>query len=159
MSFAHELAALFRRDLIRLRQELEAFSGEADLWKTVPGVSNSAGHLAQHLEGNLREYVGRQLGGLEYTRNRPAEFQGPPRARQELVAALTVLAGLVPEVIASLPEEKLSAAFPERVLGPELSTRQFLIHLYGHLSYHLGQVDYLRRMLTGAGAIELAKLS
>lgn len=158
MVLSQELAALFRRDLMRLRQQLEAFPNEADLWKAVPGVSNSAGHLAMHLEGNLREYIGRQLGGVDYTRNRPAEFQGPPKPRAELLAGLATTMGLVPDAISSLSAETLAAPFPERVLGPELSTQQFLVHLYGHLSYHLGQVDYLRRLLTGAGALDLAKL-
>jgi len=39
-----------------------------------------------------------------------------------------------------------------------LPTQQMLIHLEGHLSYHLGQIDYLRRLLTGDGAISLAEL-
>lgn len=155
MTLVHDLAALYRRDLIRLRQELAAFDDEAGIWKTVPGVTNSAGHLALHLEGNLREYIGRQLGGIEYQRNRPAEFQGPPKPKQELVAAVAELATLVPGVIENLNAGVLDAPSCEK---PALSTRQFLIHLYGHLSYHLGQIDYLRRVVTGAGAIDLAQL-
>ena len=158
MTLPPELAALFRRDLTRLRQEIEAFSTETDIWKLVPGVSNSAGHLTMHLEGNLREYIGRQIGGVAYTRNRPAEFQGPPKPRPELLAGIDLVLSLVPGVVAALNEEHLAAPFPERVLGPELSTQQFLIHLYGHLAYHLGQIDYLRRVLTTAGAIDLARL-
>jgi hypothetical protein len=71
---ASELAALFSRDITRLIQELQAFPDTASLWKTQPGVTNSAGNLALHLEGNLREYIGRQLGHVDYTRDRPAEF-------------------------------------------------------------------------------------
>ena len=137
---------------------MEAFADEQDLWRTAGGVTNSAGHLALHLEGNLREYVGRQLGGVGYQRDRPAEFAGPPKGRRELVVALTVVLGIVPEVIAGLTEEELAAPYPERVLGAELSTRQFLVHLHGHLTYHTGQIDYLRRMLTGGGALELVGL-
>jgi hypothetical protein len=33
-----------------------------------------------------------------------------------------------------------------------------LVHLNGHLNYHLGQMDYLRRAITGHGAIHLAEL-
>lgn len=74
MSIAIELAALVRRDLTRLLQQLQAFPNEAALWQTVPGISNSAGNLVLHLDGNLREYVGRQLGGLPYQRQRNLEF-------------------------------------------------------------------------------------
>ena len=59
---ATELAALFARDLRRLQQQLDAFPDDATVWATAPGVTNSAATLALHLEGNLREYIGRQLG-------------------------------------------------------------------------------------------------
>jgi hypothetical protein len=77
-----ELAALFARDLQRLRQELDAFPDDAAVWATAPGVTNSAGTLALHLEGNLREYVGRQLGGRAYLRERRAEFSMRSRSRR-----------------------------------------------------------------------------
>jgi hypothetical protein len=37
--------------------------------------------------------------------------------------------------------------YPEVVLEAQMTTREFLIHLHGHLNWHLGQVDYLRRIL------------
>lgn len=155
---ATELAALFARDLARLRQEVEAFPDTASLWVTAPGIPNSAGTLALHLEGNLREYIGRQIGHLDYRRDRPAEFATRDVAQAELAARADGLRETIPPVIAALSEADLSATFPEVVLGVPLSTRQFLIHLNGHLNYHLGQIDYLRRITTGHGAIALAGL-
>ena len=154
-----ELAALFARDIARLRQELEAFPDTTTLWTTVPGVSNAAGTLALHLEGNLREYVGRQLGRIDYRRDRPAEFSTRSVTRMELAARADALRNDIPPVIAGLSEAELARPYPEMVLGVPMSTRQFLIHLGGHLNYHLGQIDYLRRMSTGKGAITLAGLS
>ena len=158
MVFATELAALFTRDIARLRQELEAFPDTASLWVTGPGVTNAAGTLALHLEGNLREYIGRQIGAIDFTRDRPAEFsrRGVPQA--DLVARIDAVLAAIPPVIAGLSDAALEAAYPEAVLGRTWSTRQFLIHLNGHLNYHLGQIDYLRRLTTGAGAIQLAGL-
>ncbi len=158
MTFAHELAGLFRRDLTRLHQEVKAFANEPDLWRVTGGMANSAGHLTLHLEGNLREYVLRIIGGEPFQRDRPAEFNGSPQPRAELLSRVTSLVERVPPVIGSLDDARLDAAYPENVLGPELTVRQFLIHLYGHLSYHTGQIDYVRRALTGAGAIDLTKL-
>jgi len=145
MSFSSELAALFRRDLTKLAMQVRAFPKVEMLWE-VPGagVTNSAGNLAVHLEGNLREYIGRQLGGLEYTRVRDREFSDK---------GLGVEVDLIPGVVASLTQEKLEATYPENVLGAPLSTRQFLVHLQGHLNYHLGQIDSMRRMLTGDGSL------
>jgi uncharacterized damage-inducible protein DinB len=155
---ASELAALYARDLTRLIQELRAFPDTATIWQTTPGVSNSAGTLALHLEGNLREYVGRQLGQIAYTRQRPLEFSARGVEQAELIARLEAVQEMVPRVIAALSDPQLEADYPEAVLGKPVSTRFFLMHLAGHLNYHLGQVDYLRRLLTTNGAIDLAGL-
>ena len=155
---AQELAALYARDIARLIQELHAFPDTGSLWKTAPGVSNAAGTLALHLEGNLREYIGRQLGSLPFERNRPLEFSARGVAQSELIGRLEAVRSSIPPVIARLNAAQLDAPYPEQVLGIPMSTRQFLIHLAGHLNYHLGQVDYLRRFVTGSSAIDLAAL-
>jgi hypothetical protein len=153
---ATELAALFARDLHRLRQQLEAFPDDAAVWALAPGVTNSAGTLALHLEGNLREYIGRQLGGRTYVRDRPAEFSTRSVPRAQLLDCVAQLQTDIPPVIGALTATLLEAVYPEVVLGVPLTTRQFLVHLHGHLNYHLGQIDYLRRVTTGQGAIGLA---
>ena len=155
---ASELAALFARDIARLIQELQAFPDTVSVWKTAPGVTNAAGTLALHLEGNLREYIGRQLGQIDFTRDRPLEFSARGVERDELIARLERVKAQIPPVIAALPDDRLGAIYPEDVMGKPMTTRQFLIHLEAHLNYHLGQVDYLRRVVTGSGAIDLAGL-
>jgi hypothetical protein len=114
--------------------------------------------LALHLEGNLREYIGRQLGHLEYTRDRPREFSARDIAQQELLDRVEKLRGTIPPVIRGLAPEALAVAYPEPYNGAAISIQQFLIHLLTHFNYHLGQIDYLRRFTSGAGAIELASL-
>jgi hypothetical protein len=158
MDFAQEIAALYRRDLTRLLQELEAFPDDDTLWRTLPGVSNSAGNLAQHLEGNLREYVGRQVGNVAYQRQRDAEFSALGLSKADLVQRLTALRDLILPVIEGLSPESLDAMFPQQIYGAPISTRQLLVALQAHLNYHLGQIDYLRRVLTGVGAIEFVGL-
>ena len=158
MALATELALLFRRDLTRLIQQIQAFPDDGTLWQRRPGIANSAGNLVLHLEGNLREYVGRQVGGLRYRRVRELEFSETGLPKQELIARLTELRDAIPEILGELSSEELDAEYPEVVLERPLSTRAFLIHLQGHLNWHLGQVDYLRRVLTGNGAIQAAGL-
>lgn len=153
-----ELASLFARDLTRLLQEVRAFPDTSALWQTRPGISNAAGTLVLHVEGNLREFVGRQLGGTPYERDRRREFSARGVEQDGLVRRLEALRELIPPTIQGLSPERLAAAYPEPYGGAVLSTRQFLIHLLAHLDYHLGQVDYLRRVVTGSGAIELAGL-
>ena len=111
-----ELAALFARDIERVMQELRAFPDTESIWKTAPGVSNAAGTLALHLEGNLREYIGRQLGQIAYTRDRPREFSARGMAREEVIARLEAVKASIPAVIAALTNEQLDAIYPENVL-------------------------------------------
>ena len=155
MAIHSELISLFTRDLRRVAQEIEAFPTDESLWQTAPGVTNSAGNLALHLEGNLREYIGRQLGGIAYTRQRPLEFSTTGLMRADVAARIDAVRETV---IPALAKADLDALFPENVLGQPLTTRQFVFHLLGHLNYHLGQIDYLRRMNTGDGAIKLTGL-
>lgn len=147
MSITSELAFLFDRDLAKLSKQIEAFPTDEALWQTLPGVINSAGNLALHIEGNLREFVGRQLGNLPYERKRDLEFSSKGQSRDELCKRLAELRRSIPSVIEELSAEQIEMEYPKAVLEVATSTQQFLIHLYGHLNWHLGQVDYLRRIL------------
>jgi len=158
MAIGDELAALFHRDLSRLAQQLPAFTDYSTVWQCVPGITNSAGNLILHLEGNLREYVGRVLGGCPYNRIREEEFTAFGIPLAELAARIEELRRLVPGVIERLTDAQMEAKFPDDPLGSPVPTRQFLISLHGHLNYHLGQIDYLRRILTRGTAVEYVHL-
>ena len=147
MSFVEDLAALFARDLSKMVEQIRAFPSEEALWATPPGITNSAGTLALHMDGNLREYVGRQLGGVSYTRDRPSEFSARGVARDELIARLSELCELVPSIVAGLSDAQIEANYPDVVFGAPMQTRWFLLHLYGHLNWHRGQLDYVRRIV------------
>ena len=148
MSITNELAALFRRDLAKFAKQIESFPTDELLWQTLPGVINPAGNLALHIEGNLSEFVGRQLGGVPYQRNRDLEFSSKQGSRADLSTLLAKLSESIPAVIEALNADQFEKQYPQVVLDRPMSTGEFLIHLYGHLNWHLGQVDYLRRMLT-----------
>ena len=151
MSITSDLRFLFDRDLAKLSRQIEAFPNDEALWQTLPGVTNAAGNLALHIEGNLWEYVGRQLGNVPYERKRDLEFSSKGLSRAELSTRLAELRRTIPSVIEGLSAEQMEMEYPEVVLGTTTSTQEFLIHLYGHLNWHLGQVDYLRRILVKDG--------
>ena len=153
-----ELAALFRRDLTRLAQELRAIPGDGVLWTKPPGVSNPIGNLVLHLEGNLREYIGRQLGGVPYSRQREREFTDAGLTLDNLLARVEPLTLLIPEIIGGLSDADLNRVYPEEPFNRPISTAQYLISLNNHLNYHLGQIDYLRRILTSGGAVDFVQL-
>lgn len=152
MPLATELIALFTRDLSRLAQQIAEFPTDEALWQPAPGIANSAGNLALHLEGNLREYIGRQLGAIPYTRQRPLEFSAKGLTKTDLITRIENVRAAVIPVLANAD---FDAIFPENVLGEPLTTRQFVMHLYGHLNYHLGQVNYYRRLTLNAGLLPL----
>jgi len=158
VSLATYLAALFRRDLRRLAQELRAFPDDGPLWVKPPGINNSIGTLVLHLEANLRDYIGLHLGGVPYTRERDREFSQTGLSIDDLRARIDSLASTVPEILAGLSEAELGGMYPKKGWSSPVTMAQFLIHLHGHLNYHLGQIDYLRRILTSAGAIDFVQL-
>ena len=149
---------LFSRDLTRLIQELKAFPNDETLWERAPGVKNSAGNLVLHLEGNLREYIGRQLGGVAYSRVRDQEFALAGISRDDLVRRMEDVKELVAKVVSERSDSELARPHPERVLERDVCSRDLLIHLHGHLNFHLGQIDYLRRILTEGSAVAFAGL-
>jgi hypothetical protein len=141
------LIVLFNRDLTILFKEINAYSDEVILWQRAEGTSNPAGNLALHLVGNLNEYVGRQLGQVPYTRNRPLEFSATDVPKSELLGMIDNTRILVEKSIKGLTVEQFFDDYPENVLGYTMSVSYFLIHLHGHLTYHLGQINYHRRIL------------
>jgi hypothetical protein len=159
MSLSTDLADLFRRDLTRLLQQLDAFPDTAALWRTLPGVTNSAGNLIIHLEGNLREYIGRCIADIPYQRHRDAEFSSTGLTIDDLRPRIQQLIDSIPPAIAALTPDALAAIQSEPMAKKQMPTHQYLLHLYGHFNYHLGQIDYLRRISTTDAAIPLAQLS
>jgi hypothetical protein len=158
-----DLKTIMARELRALAREVQAYPDDASVWRTFPGISNSAGTLVLHLAGNLQYYIGTKLGGGGYVRDRQAEFARRDVPRHELLAeidrALAAVEGTLPRV----SDQTLAADFPEPVGGKTLRTGEFLLHLATHLGWHLGQLDYHRRMVTGdrgmIGAIALGELA
>jgi uncharacterized damage-inducible protein DinB len=142
-----ELQALYERDLQRLHKEIAAFVQDEHLWQKSGNVPNSAGNLALHLVGNLSTYIGLTLGKVPYVRDRQAEFATKNLPKEELLRQIEHTKAVVLASLQALREEDLTQDYPEEVLGYKMTTGFFLMHLLAHLSYHLGQVNYLRRIL------------
>lgn len=148
---AEHLRALLLRDLRALRREVEAYPNDDAVWALAPGVANSCGTLVLHLAGNLRLYVGHHIGGIAYERDRPREFAARGLPRTELLAELDVTMSAVDRALTKLDDAKLAAEFPIAIGGTRANTQEILLHCAVHLGYHLGQVDYHRRLTTGVG--------
>lgn len=144
------LIAIFERDLQRLHNQIEMYSSDDLLWSTVEGVTNSGGNLCLHLVGNLRTFIGGQLGNTGYVRDRHAEFNDKFVDRNKMLADVLDTKVMVTQTIQSLSATDLEAVYPIEVFKKPMTTQFFLIHLATHLSYHLGQINYHRRILSRA---------
>ena len=85
---------------------------------------------------------------LLFRTTRPLEFSSKGLPLTEILARIEQLEATIPDLVAALTESQMEAPYPENVLGEPMSTRRFLLHLHGHLQYHTGQVNYLRRIIT-----------
>lgn len=141
------LRILFSRDLAKLKAELELYKTEENIWRVDKDILNSAGNLSLHLIGNLNTYIGAVLGNTGYVRNRPEEFSLKNIPRQELIANIHQTIDMIGPVLDALTEEQLTTEYPQLVNDEKVQTEYFLVHLAMHLSYHLGQVNYHRRLL------------
>ncbi|AKQ45940.1 DinB superfamily protein [Rufibacter radiotolerans] len=142
-----EFTQLFSRDLDRLQAEIQAFRKESNLWMTKGDIKNSAGNLCLHLMGNLRTYIGRNMGSYAYVRDRDAEFALKDIPAEIVLNQIKETKALVVATLTQMAPEDLEAPHKEEVFGYAMSNRYFLLHLLAHLSYHLGQINYLRRVL------------
>jgi hypothetical protein len=140
------LIKLFDRDLSRLQQEAGLIK-EENLWKTTGTIKNPAGNLCLHLIGNLNTYIGKNIGGIPYTRDRDAEFTNTDVPQQQLMKQVEATKDVVLSVLRNMSEASLKEKHVENVLGFEMTNEYFLMHLAMHLAYHLGQVNYIRRAL------------
>jgi hypothetical protein len=144
------IAALLDRDLRALQREVETYPDDASLWRPVPGITNVGGTLALHLTGNIQHYFGARLGGTGYTRDRNGEFARRNVPRSELLREIEAARAAVRAAASKISEGELSSVFPETVGGVRVQAGEYLIHLATHFAYHLGQLDYHRRMVTGS---------
>ena len=142
-----DLRKLFMRDLEKLEKEINAYRNEDSIWRTDVGISNSAGNLCKHLTGNLRHFIGSILGSSDYVRNRAAEFSAPHLSRESLKIEIASTKEAIDLTFDKLDISKMKQTYPIEVFGHEMTTQYFLLHLLSHLNYHLGQVNYHRRLL------------
>ena len=141
------LSLLFERDIRRLQTEINAYRDENTIWKISGSISNSGGNLSLHLLGNLQHYIGAILGKTSYKRNRPEEFTLKNVSLSEINASIEHTIEVVKHTILSITEESLENPYPEKVFDYPMTTEYFLLHLLAHLNYHLGQINYHRRIM------------
>ena len=142
------LTELYERDLNSLKKEIESYADEQSLWLIKDGISNNAGNLCLHLIGNLNHFIGATLGKTGYVRERDKEFSQKNVPRKELISSIDKTLQVVKSTIEKLSADDFNSNFPLEFLGKTVKTDFMLINLVAHLNYHLGQINYHRRLLS-----------
>jgi len=143
------LKTLFARDLNKLKTEIELYGDEKNLWLIDKNISNSAGNLCLHLIGNLNTYIGVALAQSNYIRERDLEFSSKNVPREQLLQMIDKVTAVVEAGLSTLRPDEMPSDFPMVIWDKPTEMEFTLVHLYGHLNYHLGQINYHRRLLDG----------
>jgi len=141
------LIRLFTRDLNQLKTEIGLYKEERNLWVLKKEISNTGGNLSLHIVGNLNHFIGAQLGNTNYIRQRSLEFSLKEVPKKEILLQIDETLGIVKNTLKAVSSENLKKNYPIEVFGHPMSTEYFLVHLSTHLTYHLGQINYHRRLL------------
>jgi uncharacterized damage-inducible protein DinB len=141
------LKKIFRRDLEKLKLEISLYKEESKIWVVENSIANSSGNLCLHLVGNLNTYIGAEIGKTGYIRDRELEFSLKNISSNELLAKIDATIQVVEKSLDKLTEEDLDKEYALVVFTEKTTTGYFLVHLAVHLGYHLGQINYHRRLL------------
>jgi hypothetical protein len=144
------LKLIFNRDLLKLKTEIELYKDEENIWRIDKGITNSAGNLCLHLIGNLNAYIGVGLAKTNYVRRRDLEFALKNVPKTELIQQIEQVIMVVETGLNSLTNNNLEEDFPIIIWGKPTQMVYTLVHLTTHLNYHLGQINYHRRLLDTA---------
>ena len=141
------LPEFYERDLQKLKEEIALYKNESDLWLVKNEIINSAGNLCLHLIGNLNHFIGATLGNTGYVRTRKLEFSSKNISRTQLIADIEKTIAVIENTLDKLSEEDYEKDFPLLKHDKVVSTEHMLLHLLTHLNYHLGQINYHRRLM------------
>ena len=149
IELARTARGMILRELAAMARMVELYPDDASIWRDAPGVPNRGGTLVLHCCGSLRHYIGARVGGSDYVRDRDAEFTRRDASRGELLRIIEAAAAEVDRALSLVREGDLDGDFPDIVGGQRVAAREMIMHVCSHLAYHLGQLDYHRRFVTG----------
>ncbi len=136
---------IYLRDIQKLHDEIQLYANDDLLWKVEPGISNSGGNLCLHLIGNLQHFIGATLANTGYVRNREEEFSTKDLSKHELMVMLHDTQAMLQSALPKLTDADLNKEYPYDFMGKR-TTAWYLNQFLLHFQYHLGQINYHRRL-------------
>src|SRR6185295_2819888 len=141
------IADQYEAALLQLKNEINSYTHKENVWRIENQIANSGGTLAWHLIGNLNHFIGAALGNTGYVRQRDKEFSDRNIPTSKLMKEVYELTYRVKNIVANLTDEQLYADFPLKDGKSGKITVERLVYLLAHLQYHVGQINYHRRLL------------
>ena len=141
------LISLYEKELDKLAEEINAYTSDEQLWKISGDILNSGGNLCLHITGSLQHFIGATLGDSGYIRNREAEFKLKNIPRQKLLEEIENSKRVVIDTLEQVSKKELDSEFPIRVLDEPATTEYMLVFFLRHVGYHIGQINYHRRLV------------
>jgi Protein of unknown function (DUF1572) len=112
-------------------------------WSKPFAFGNSFGHLVLHLTGNLNYYIGAQIAGTGYVRDRPLEFSDAAcPSKAEVLNKFDKAIEVVLATIESQTENDWSREYA--AAGADTHDRfGIILTCATHLHHHIGQMMYM----------------
>jgi uncharacterized damage-inducible protein DinB len=144
------LASRYVANAARVRALAESLT-DRQFWQKPFPYGNSFGHLVLHLTGNLNYYIGAQIAGTGYVRDRPREFNDPnPPSKAEALRRFDDAVAMVVKTIGAQSSEDWSAEYSGA--GTDAKTRlDMVMQCAAHMQHHIGQMIYLGYQWQQAG--------
>jgi len=141
-TIASSLTARYKK-LASVVRELAAPLSDEQFWAKPFPFGNSFGHLVLHLTGNLNYFIGAQIAGTGYVRDRPLEFSEATRpSKTEVLKNFDEAIEMVLGAINSQTAEDWSKEYTG--VGVDSRDRFAVVLLCAtHLHHHIGQMMYL----------------
>lgn len=146
-SVSSNILQILERDLNKVIQEIHVFQREESLWILEGNINNTAGNLVLHIAGAVNHFIGKVIGKNEYVRKREQEFSEKFIPKEELIENILQAIATIKKYLPLLQDKDMEKDFPEKIGGRKMTIGFFLVHLVSHINYHLGQINYHRRIL------------
>jgi len=144
------LASEYHKRAEELHRWVDPLSDE-QFWRNPFSHGNSVGHLVLHLTGNLSYYVGAQIAGAGYIRNRELEFSEPRKLpKAEVLHKFDETIALVIATIEKQSEADWTAPYTAEREPDSKNRITLFLRCASHLYHHVGQIIYLSRELRKA---------
>jgi Protein of unknown function (DUF1572) len=138
---------LYIKNLDSLSKEISSYKNEENIWKLTDGINNTPGNLCLHLCGNLNHFFGAVIGKTGYVRQRDMEFSKKNVSREELLKGIEETKKVMEKVLDNLKTDDLNSPYPNNTFGENQTIGTVIALLIFHLGYHLGQINYHRRLI------------